>query len=901
MKQKLKKLFIIDGYAILYRAHYALIRNPLITSYGFHTSALFGFTNQLIKIIKDENPDYLVCAFDSKEKTFRHKIYSDYKANRPEMPEELQKQIPHLWELLDGMNIPVLRKPGYEADDIIGTVTESVLDKKIQSYIVSGDKDFMQLINDKIFLYTPGKRNSAPDIYDKDGVIKKWGLPPEKIIDLLALMGDSSDNVPGVAGVGVKTAVKLLKEYDNIESVLDNASKISNKRVHNGLINGRDKAFLSKELVTIIKDVNVDTNVENFLLRSFDQEALGKKFEELEFYALLKYLAIDEPEKITKKEEKNYQTILDLKALKEMVDELKNAKYVSIDLETTSVNPMLAEIVGISVSYNKNSAFYIPILYPEKKKNNFGDNDLKVALSVMKEFLENNDIRKVGQNIKYDALILYRHGVKVSNIFLDTMIAAHILNPAARSYKLDALSIEFLNYNMVPIEDLIGKGKDQITMDLVPLDKISYYAAEDADIVFQLAEIFAPKLEENGQLNFFADIEMPLIDVLMKMENEGVYVDEDLLNEMSLNIGERLDLLVKEIYNIAEEEFNINSTQQLAKILFDDLKLTQIKKRSTAENVLKELVNEHELPELILSYRKLNKLKNTYIDALPASINKKTKRIHSTFNQTIAATGRLSSTGPNFQNIPIRTVDGREIRKSFIAQQKNWGIFSADYSQIELRIMAHLSEDKELCKAFKDNLDIHDRTASLIYNVPLDDVQPEMRRTAKVINFGIMYGAGPFRISQELGISRKAAQEIIKQYFIQYSGIQNYIDDTLSKARSDNYVETILGRRRYVWDVNSDNALKKQAAERVAINMPIQGSAAELIKIAMIDIQKNIENDKLNSKMILQIHDELLFEYPLDEEEHLISMVKKSMENAMSLKVPIIVDYGFGKDWFEAH
>tara|TARA_B000000437_G_scaffold126755_1_gene92019 strand:- start:603 stop:3308 length:2706 start_codon:yes stop_codon:yes gene_type:complete len=901
MKQKLKKLFIIDGYAILYRAHYALIRNPLITSYGFHTSALFGFTNQLIKIIKDENPDYLVCAFDSKEKTFRHKIYSDYKANRPEMPEELQKQIPHLWELLDGMNIPVLRKPGYEADDIIGTVTESVLDKKIQSYIVSGDKDFMQLINDKIFLYTPGKRNSAPDIYDKDGVIKKWGLPPEKIIDLLALMGDSSDNVPGVAGVGVKTAVKLLKEYDNIESVLDNASKISNKRVHNGLMNGRDKAFLSKELVTIIKDVDVDTNVENFLLKSFDQEALGKKFEELEFYALLKYLAIDAPEKITKKEEKNYQTILELKALKEMVDELKNAKYVSIDLETTSVNPMLAEIVGISLSYNKNSAFYIPILYPEKKKNNFGVNDLEVVLSIMKEFLENKDIRKIGQNIKYDALILYRHGVKVSNIFLDTMIAAHILNPAAKSYKLDALSIEFLNYNMVPIEDLIGKGKDQITMDLVPLDKISYYAAEDADIVFQLAEIFAPKLEENGQLNFFADIEMPLIDVLMKMENEGVYVDEDLLNEMSLNIGERLDLLVKEIYNIAEEEFNINSTQQLAKILFDDLKLTQIKKRSTAENVLKELVNEHELPELILSYRKLNKLKNTYIDALPASINKKTKRIHSTFNQTIAATGRLSSTGPNFQNIPIRTVDGREIRKSFIAQQKNWGIFSADYSQIELRIMAHLSEDKELCKAFKDNLDIHDRTASLIYNVPLDDVQPEMRRTAKVINFGIMYGAGPFRISQELGISRKAAQEIIKQYFIQYSGIQNYIDDTLSKARSDNYVETILGRRRYVWDVNSENALKKQAAERVAINMPIQGSAAELIKIAMIDIQKNIENDKLNSKMILQIHDELLFEYPLDEEEHLILMVKKSMENAMSLKVPIIVDYGFGKDWFEAH
>ena len=901
MKQKLRKLFIIDGYAILYRAHYALIRNPLITSYGFHTSALFGFINQLIKIINDESPDYLVCAFDSKEKTFRHKIYSDYKANRSEMPEELQKQIPHLWDLLDGMNIPVLRKPGYEADDIIGTITESVSDKKIESFIVSGDKDFMQLINNKVFLYTPGKRNSDPDIYDEEGVIKKWGLPPEKIIDLLALMGDSSDNVPGVAGVGVKTAVKLLKEYNDIESVLDNASKISNKRVHNGLMNGRDKAFLSKELVTIIKNVDVDTNVENFLLKSFDQEALVKKFEELEFYALLKYLAIDAPEKVTKKEEKDYQTILNLKLLKEMIAELKNAKYVSIDLETTSVDPMLAEIVGISVSFQKNCAYYVPIIYPGKKKNNFGDNDLEVVLGIMKEVLESKDIRKVGQNIKYDAMILFRHDVKVHNIFLDTMIAAHILNPAARSYKLDALSIEFLNYIMVPIEDLLGKGKDQITMDLVPLNKISYYAAEDADIVFQLAEIFIPKLKENGQLNFFNEIEMPLIDVLMKMENEGVYVDEDLLNEMSLNIGERLDLLVNDIHNIAEKEFNINSTQQLAKILFDDLKLTQIKKRSTAENVLKELVNEHELPELILSYRKLNKLKNTYIDALPIAINKNTRRIHSTFNQTIASTGRLSSTGPNFQNIPIRSNEGKEIRKSFTAQQENWGILSADYSQIELRIMAHLSKDKELCGAFDKKLDIHDRTASLIYNVPLEDVQTEMRRTAKVINFGIMYGAGPFRIGQELGISRIAAQEIIKQYFIQYSGVQNYIDDTLLKARSNNYVETILGRRRYVWDINSDNTLKKQAAERIAINMPIQGSAAELIKIAMIDIQKNIENESLNSKMILQIHDELLFEYPFDEKEHLVTMVKNSMENAMNLSVPIIVDYGYGKDWYEAH
>ena len=901
MAKKNKRLFIIDGYAVLYRAHYALIRNPLITSYGFHTSALFGFANQLIKIIKDEKPDYLVCAFDSKEKTFRHKIYSKYKANRPDMPEELQEQIPHLWELLDGMNIPVLKKPGFEADDIIGTITESMSGEEVESYIVSGDKDFMQLINEKIFLYSPGKRNTSPDIYDRQGVINKWGLPPEKIIDLLALMGDSSDNVPGVAGVGVKTAVKLLKEFDNIESVLDNASKITNKRVHNGLVNGKDVAFLSRELVTIVKDVDVDTTLDSFVLKSFDQESLGKKFEELEFYALLKYLAVDSASTEINKVNKNYSTILNIDDLKNMVSNILDAKFVSIDLETTSVDPMVAKIVGVSISIKKNSGFYIPIEYPEKTKNNFGENDLKSVLSIIKEFLEDDKIKKIGQNIKYDALILFRNGIKISNIFLDTMVAAHVLNPSARSYKLDVLSLEFLNYNMVPIEDLIGRGKDQITMDLVPLDKIAFYAIEDADVVFQLAELFLPKLEENGQIDFFMKIEMPLINILMQMQHEGVYVDEKSLNDMSFRIGQKLDSLVENIHSISGKEFNINSTQQLAIILFDDLNLTQIKKRSTAENVLKELINEHELPEIILSYRKLNKLKNTYIDALPSSINPNTKRIHSTFNQTIASTGRLSSAGPNFQNIPIRTKEGREIRKSFITQQDKWGILSADYSQIELRVMAHLSEDLELCNAFNQNLDIHNRTASLIYNVSIDDIQTDMRRTAKVINFGIMYGAGPFRISQELGISRKAAQEIIKEYFNQYSGIKSFIEKTLEKARLDNYVETILGRRRSVWDINSENGLKRQAAERIAINMPIQGSAAELIKIAMIEIKKEIEKNNLKSKMILQIHDELLFEFPVEEKDILISMVIYSMENAMKLKVPLIVDYGFGKNWYEAH
>ena len=896
-----KKLFIVDGYAILYRAHYALIRNPLITSYGFHTSALFGFANHIIKLINDEKPDYLVCAFDSKEKTFRHKIYSNYKANRPEMPLELQHQIPHLWEVLEAMNIPVLRKPGFEADDIIGTITNSVSESQIESYIVSGDKDFMQLINDKVFLYAPGKRNYPPVIYDRQGVIEKWGLPPEKIIDLLALMGDSSDNVPGVSGVGVKTAVKLLNEYDNIESVLDNVSKIKNKRVYDGLTNGREIAYLSRELVTIVKDVDVDTSIENFIINSFNHEDLSKKFEELEFFGLLKYLSVDDVDIKTKTIEKVYKTILNIDELKELVKNVQNSDMVSIDLETTSVNPMVAEIVGVSISFKKDEGFYIPVLYLEKNKNNFGADDLKIVLENLKDFLENDKIKKVGQNIKYDTLIFSRNGINVAGIYFDTMVAASILNPSARSYKLDMLSIEFLNYTMVPIEDLIGRGKDQITMDMVPIEKAAYYAAEDADIVLQLSQIFISKLEENKQMDFFIDIEMPLITVLTKMELEGVFVDQESLNAMSVKIGDRLDILVKDIYKISDTEFNVNSTQQLAKILFDDLKLTQIKKRSTAENVLKELIQEHELPTLILEYRKLNKLKNTYVDALPTVINPDTNRIHSTFNQTIASTGRLSSTNPNFQNIPIRTKEGREIRKSFITQRDNWEILSADYSQIELRVMAHLSEDLELCNAFNANLDIHTRTASLIYNVSIDDVQPDMRRTAKVINFGIMYGAGPFRISQELGISRKASQEIIKEYFNQYSGVKKYISATLDKARSDNYVETLLGRRRSVWDINSQNALKRQAAERIAINMPIQGSAAELIKIAMIDVQKNIELEHMDSKLILQIHDELLFEFPVDEKDVLIPLVKESMENAMKLKVPVIVDYGSGKDWFEAH
>ena len=900
-----KRFFIIDGYAVYYRAHFALIRNPLITSYGLHTSALFGFVNQILKLIKAEDPDYIACAFDTKGKNFRHEMYKEYKAQRSPMPDEMVEQLPHLWEILEALNLPVIKKPGVEADDIVGTLAVEAEKEGLDTFIVSGDKDFMQLMNDHIFLFAPGTRKlPGTTIYDAKKVEEKWGVPPNKIIDLLGLMGDSSDNVPGVAGVGEKTAVKLIKAYGSLEGALENVDKITNKRAHTGLKNGVEIALLSKKLVTILTNVELTFGVKELKKRDMDIDACSKKFTELEFHALSKQFVsspagqkkIDTPE-IPKK----YKTILSIKDLELLIIELKKTPRFSIDLGTTSVQAMEADIVGISFSNKAHSGWYIPIQYLEKDKNNFGDNDLTFVLEKLKKLIEDENVKKTGQNIKYDALILKRFGVTIKGIEFDTMLAAHLLNPAARSIKLKTLSLEHLNYEMLPIEDLIGKGRNQITMDQVSLEKAAFYAIEDADVTFQLTDLFEGKLKDNDLFQFFSNIEMPLIPTLIEMEYEGTFVDSDFLTMMSNELGKKLDVLISNIYRLAKTEFNINSTQQLANILFDILELPQVKKRSTAEPILKQLQNLHELPKYILEYRKYNKLKNTYVDALPELINAETGRIHSTFNQTIAATGRLSSTNPNFQNIPIRTEEGREIRKAFRAQTKGWKILSADYSQVELRIMAHLSQDKGLIDAFANGDDIHSRTASHVFNVPLDSVLPEMRRTAKVVNFGIMYGAGPFRMSQELGISRHEAVAIIKSYFEQYSGIRSYIDATLEKARNEKFVETMLGRRRPVWDADSENGLRRQAAERMAINMPIQGSAAEMIKLAMCAIQNEIESNKMESKMILQIHDELLFEYPKSEEEILIKMVVEKMENAMKLSVPIVVDYGIGVSWFEAH
>ena len=901
-KSQRKRLFLIDGYALLFRAHYAMIRNPLITTAGQHTSALFGFINMVFRLIRQENPDYLAAAFDRKEKTFRHERYPEYKANRDEMPQELQDQLDHLWKLLAAMNLPNISKAGFEADDVIGTLAKEGEAVGLDVFIFSGDKDFAQLITEHVFLYSPIVRSSEINIIDPEGVKEKWGVPPEKFIDYLGLMGDASDNIPGVMGVGKKTAAKLLQEYGSLETALENAENVKNKRVREGLLNGVENAHLSKELVTIITDMDLDCDISKFDRKEFDINALTDLFVELEFNALLDQLEEFGANPVEElKENKNYTTITEKNGLKKFFKKLSKEKLVSFDLETDSVSPMQTALVGMSFSTTKDEGVYIPIQYGDKAQNNFGKDDLKEVLALARPILEDHKVKKTGQNIKFDALVMKKHGINVAGITFDTMLAAHLIKPEGKSYKMDNLSLEYLNYRMVPIEDLIGKGKNQISMSDVDLEKASFYAAEDADVAWQLTEIFQKRLDDENLTEFYEKVELPLVPVLVNMEYDGVYVDEKQLIDKSDELGKKLDGLSAEILAEAGTEFNINSTQQLANILFDIKGLPQIKKRSTAEDVLERLRDEHPLPGLILEYRKLNKLKNTYLDSIPQHIHPETKRIHSSFSQTIAATGRLSSSNPNFQNIPIRTDEGREIRKAFTAQKKGSVILSADYSQIELRVMAHLSSDKGLQDAFAHGEDIHARTASDIYAVPMDDVLPEMRRVAKIVNFGIMYGAGPFRMSQELGIPRAEAQTIIDRYFERFAGIRDFIDTTITKAKTDQYVETMLGRRRPVWNINSDNHMHREAAKRMAINMPIQGTAAEMIKLAMIQIHEQLKKDKMSSMMVLQIHDELLFEVPKVELDDLKSMVIEQMENALKLDVPVIVDHGVGESWFEAH
>jgi len=892
------RLFLIDGSALAYRSHFAMIKNRLTTSKGFPTGATYAFINSLFKILNEESPEYIGIVFDAPEKTFRHELFEAYKATREAMPDELVEQLPVMFELVKSLGIPVIVKPGYEADDVIGTLALKASKMGLKVYMVTGDKDLMQLVNEDILMYKPGVGQKETEIIDVGEVIEKWGVRPEQIPDLLGLAGDSVDNIPGVKGIGPKRAASLINEFGSLEKIFENLDKVSNEKLRNLLKDGKESAFTSKELAVIRVDVPVELDLNELRLGGKDEKKLMELLEKLEFYSIIKSLKKDKKEE----KKKNYKIVLSLEELKDVVEKVRKAELFSVDLETTSIRPMEAEIVGISLCIEPDSGYYIPVRYKGKSKNNFGDDDLKVVLEELKPVLEDNRIKKCGHNIKYDMLVFERNGINLRGVDIDTMVAAWIIQPDSHSYKLDNLSQQYLHYTMVPIEELIGKGKkNQITMDEVELNRVAFYAVEDADIALQLVPIFRAEMRATGTEEVFRKIEMPLIPVLMEMEKNGVYVDIDYLKEMSQEISKKIDVLADNIYKVAGVEFNINSPKQLSEVLFEKLGLPRVRGKSTDVKVLEKLRNQHELPALVLDYRSLVKLKTTYLDAMAQYVNSNTGRIHSSFNQTGASTGRITSSDPNFQNIPIRTDIGREIRKAFKPQKSGWKMMSADYSQIELRIMAHLSKDPELLKSFNEGVDVHTRTAALVYGVSEKDVLPEMRRVAKIVNFGIMYGAGPFRMSEELGIPQEEARKLIEQYFKTYPGINEYIIKTLQEAEKNKFVKTLSGRIRYVYDITSDNYHVREAAKRVAINTPIQGTAADMIKIAMINISRRMKEKSLRAMMILQIHDELLFEVPEEEIETLREIVVQEMENAIKLDVPVKVDVGIGNSWYEAH
>ena len=892
------RLFLIDGSALAYRSHFAMIKNRLTTSKGFPTGATYAFINSLFKILNEESPEYIGIVFDAPEKTFRHELFEAYKATREAMPDELVEQLPVMFELVKSLGIPVIVKPGYEADDVIGTLALKASKMGLKVYMVTGDKDLMQLVNEDILMYKPGVGQKETEIIDVGEVIEKWGVRPEQIPDLLGLAGDSVDNIPGVKGIGPKRAASLINEFGSLEKIFENLDKVSNEKLRNLLKDGKESAFTSKELAVIRVDVPVELDLNELRLGGKDEKKLMELLEKLEFYSIIKSLKKDKKEE----KKKNYKIVLSLEELKNVVEKVRKAELFSVDLETTSIRPMEAEIVGISLCIEPDSGYYIPVRYKGKSKNNFGNDDLKVVLEELKPVLEDDRIKKCGHNIKYDMLVFERNGINLRGVDIDTMVAAWIIQPDSHSYKLDNLSQQYLHYTMVPIEELIGKGKkNQITMDKVELNKVAFYAVEDADIALQLVPIFRAEMRATGTEEVFRKIEMPLIPVLMEMEKNGVYVDIDYLKEMSQEISKKIDVLADNIYKVAGVEFNINSPKQLSEVLFEKLGLPRVRGKSTDVKVLEKLRNQHELPALVLDYRSLVKLKTTYLDAMAQYVNSNTGRIHSSFNQTGASTGRITSSDPNFQNIPIRTDIGREIRKAFKPQKSGWKMMSADYSQIELRIMAHLSKDPELLKSFNEGVDVHTRTAALVYGVSEKDVLPEMRRVAKIVNFGIMYGAGPFRMSEELGIPQEEARKLIEQYFKTYPGINEYIIKTLQEAEKNKFVKTLSGRIRYVYDITSDNYHVREAAKRVAINTPIQGTAADMIKIAMINISRRMKEKSLRAMMILQIHDELLFEVPEEEIETLREIVVQEMENAIKLDVPVKVDVGIGNSWYEAH
>lgn len=940
MSDNNKKLFLLDAFALIYRGYFAFAKNPRINSKGLDTSAILGFTNTLIEVLRNEKPSHIAVVFDTSKPTFRHIEYKEYKAQRDAMPEGIQFAIPYIHKILDGFKIPQLFVDGYEADDVIGTLAKKAEKEGFITYMMTPDKDYAQLVSENIFMYKPARMGNGVEVLGISEVLEKFEIERvDQVIDYLGMMGDASDNIPGLPGVGDKTAKKFIKAYGSMEGLFEHTNELKGKMKEKVEAN-KELGHLSKRLVTIELDVPIDFVESDVLTEKANVDELITIFKDLEFRRLMNTVQsmygapISElPPKAVSIKQSNISTTIgmqgDLFAVadaettnitgfktidnvdhiyqlvdspttrKLLLNKLLKQKSVCFDTETTSLNTFDAELVGIAFSWEKNKGYYLSI----------PNNEVEQILEEFKPFFYNEKIEKIGQNLKYDLKVLANknHNINVKGPFFDTMIAHYLINPDMR-HGMDVLAETYLNYSPVPIEKLIGKkGKNQISMRNVPLDDQTEYAVEDADITLQLKELFVKKLEEADTLKLFREIEIPLVEVLSSMEIEGIKIDVNSLSKMSIEFEAQIKIITEKVYAEAEEEFNLSSPKQIGDILFGKMQLVEKPKKTktgqfqTNESILSKLAPKHEIVRNILEYRSLVKLKSTYIDALPKEIQKTTGRVHTSYSQTTAATGRLSSNNPNLQNIPIRTENGKLIRKAFIPRDENHVLLAADYSQIELRLIAELSKDTEMVKSFKNNEDIHAATAAKVFNVPLEEVTREQRSHAKTVNFGIIYGVSAFGLSEQTNLSRKESAALIESYYNTYTHLKTFMDEKINFAREYGYVETILGRRRYLQDINSRNAMVRSAAERNAVNAPIQGSAADIVKIAMINIKKRFEKEGIKSKMLLQVHDELVFDALKSELEIIKPIIKEEMENAVETDVPLTVDMGIGENWLEAH
>ncbi len=925
---KPKKLFLLDAYALIYRAYYAFIKNPVRNSKGLNTSAILGFTNTLVEVLEKEKPSHIAVAFDPTGPTFRNDIFEEYKAHREKMPEDIQHSIPYIREIVKAFNIPMIEVEGYEADDVIGTLAHQAKNQGFETYMMTPDKDYGQLLTENIYMYKPKRSGGEAEIIDKEKICEQFGIEdPRQVIDIMALWGDKSDNIPGAPGIGEKTAKKLIASYGSVENLYENINDLKGKQKEN-LLNNKDQVYLSKELVKIKLNVPAEINTSDIELDQPNEEKLAQLFQELEFKTLarrffnkdLNQLAPNEPvqqsmfsdnsstasqaptsdKDTTSSSGKDYQLVDSREKRSKLISELEKMDSFCFDTETTSVNPHEAGLVGIAISFRKDQAFFIPC--PENQK------ETQKIVEEFRSVFENEHTEKVGQNVKYDILVMRNYGIEVKGPVFDTMIAHYLLEPEQR-HNLTILSEKYLNHTPISIEELIGKkGKNQLTMRSVSVEKITPYACEDADLTWQLRNIMEKELRDHSLWNLASQMEMPLIQVLVRMEVNGVKINEKELRDSAGELREELGNIEKKVHSMAGVSFNIDSPKQLGQVLFERMKIvdkpkkTRTKQYSTSEETLRQLSDKHPIIQKVLDYRSVRKLLSTYVEALPELINAKTGKIHTSFNQAIAATGRLSSYNPNLQNIPIREERGKKIRKAFVPSDSDHTLLAADYSQIELRIMAHMSGDPKLTEAFRNNEDIHSSTAArLFHHDNPEDVTKDQRRKAKTANFGIIYGISAFGLSQRLNIPRKEAKEIIDAYFSTFSRVKEYMDQRIAAAREQGYVETIWGRKRFLENINSRNATLRGMAERNAINAPIQGSAADIIKMAMLDIDRELREGGYRSKLILQVHDELIFDAYKPEVDKLTEMVTDKMENAHQLNVPLTVETGTGQNWLEAH